>query len=104
MSELVLAAVPLGNVGDASLRLKEAIRSADVVAAEDSRRFMRLCKDLEIDCRAQLLSFFEGNEVARLDEIEAKLSAGIAIFYDGVQIRYITRHIVIWEFFADFVK
>lgn len=76
VSELVLAAVPLGNVGDASSRLKEAITTADVVAAEDSRRFMRLCKDLEIECRAQVLSFFEGNEVIRLEEIEAKLSAG----------------------------
>jgi 16S rRNA (cytidine1402-2'-O)-methyltransferase len=76
VSELILAAVPLGNAGDASQRLKEAISSADVVAAEDSRRFMRLCKDLEIESRAHVLSFFEGNEVPRLDEIRAKLAAG----------------------------
>ncbi|MFM8751657.1 MAG: 16S rRNA (cytidine(1402)-2'-O)-methyltransferase [Actinomycetota bacterium] len=76
MSELILAAVPLGNVGDASARLKEAISSVDVVAAEDSRRFLRLCKDLGIECRAHIISFFEGNEVPRLDEINAKLTAG----------------------------
>ncbi|MFM8843690.1 MAG: 16S rRNA (cytidine(1402)-2'-O)-methyltransferase [Actinomycetota bacterium] len=76
VSELILAAVPLGNVGDASARLKEAISSVDVVAAEDSRRFLRLCKDLGIECRAHIISFFEGNEVPRLDEINAKLTAG----------------------------
>jgi 16S rRNA (cytidine1402-2'-O)-methyltransferase len=71
-----LAAVPLGNIGDASTRLKEVISSADVVAAEDSRRFLRLVKDLEIECSAQILSFFEGNESSRLDEIEAALKSG----------------------------
>ena len=72
----MLAAVPLGNIGYASTRLKEVISSADVVAAEDSRRFLRLVKDLEIECSAQILSFFEGNESSRLDEIEAALKSG----------------------------
>ena len=76
MSALILAAVPLGNIGDASTRLKEVISSADVVAAEDSRRFLRLVKDLEIEFSAQILSFFEGNESSRLDEIEAALKSG----------------------------
>ena len=76
MSELILAAVPLGNVGDASTRLKEAISQAEFIAAEDSRRFLRLCKDLGIECKAQIFSFFEGNESARLDEIAEKLSSG----------------------------
>ena len=66
----------MGNIGDASTRLKEVISSADVVAAEDSRRFLRLVKDLEIECSAQILSFFEGNESSRLDEIEAALKSG----------------------------
>lgn len=76
MSELILAAVPLGNVGDASDRLKAAIAHADVIAAEDSRRFLRLCKDLGIECRASIISFFEGNETPRLDEIASALSSG----------------------------
>ena len=79
MSELILAAVPLGNIGDASERLKAAIISADVIAAEDSRRFLRLCKDLEIECRAQILSFFEGNENERLDEIKEKINSGLSV-------------------------
>jgi len=79
VSELVLAAVPLGNIGDASERLKQAISTADIVAAEDSRRFLRLCKDLEIECRAQVISFFEGNETARLSEIQSALESGKTI-------------------------
>ena len=76
MSELILAAVPLGNIGDASSRLKEAIVQAEFIAAEDSRRFLRLCKDLGIECKAQIFSFFEGNESLRLDEIAEKLNSG----------------------------
>lgn len=75
VSELVLAAVPLGNVGDASDRLRAAILSADLVAAEDSRRFLRLCKDLDLECKANVISFFEGNESNRLSEISAALEA-----------------------------
>ena len=76
MSQLILAAVPLGNIGDASLRLKAVISSADVIAAEDSRRFLRLVKDLGIECSAHIISFFEGNESSRLDEIESALRSG----------------------------
>lgn len=76
MSELILAAVPLGNIKDASTRLKEVISSADLIAAEDSRRFLRLVKDLEVECSAHIISFFDGNESSRLDEIEAALESG----------------------------
>ncbi|MFM8404935.1 MAG: 16S rRNA (cytidine(1402)-2'-O)-methyltransferase [Actinomycetota bacterium] len=76
VSELILAAVPLGNIGDASTRLKEVISTVDVVAAEDSRRFLRLVKDLEVECSAQILSFFEGNESSRLDDIDSALKSG----------------------------
>ena len=45
---LVLAGAPLGNAGDASTRLREVRASADVVAAEDTRRLLRLARDLDI--------------------------------------------------------
>ena len=74
MSQLIVAAIPLGNPGDASSRLILAIKEAKFVAAEDSRRFARLCKDLGVTCDASVISFFEGNEVARLDELERALT------------------------------
>jgi 16S rRNA (cytidine1402-2'-O)-methyltransferase len=73
---LTLAATPLGNPGDASLRLKEAITSAEVIAAEDSRRFHRLAADLGITFTARVISFFDGNETARTEEVLALLQSG----------------------------
>lgn len=76
---LTLAGIPLGNPGDASTRLKDAIESAGIVAAEDSRKFHRLCADLAIDFTGRVLSFFEGNEQERTVEILAMLQAGTSV-------------------------
>jgi len=73
---LILAAIPLGNPADASTNLREAIVSAKFIAAEDSRKFSRLCSDLGITYSAKIISFFEGNEIERLDELVAILESG----------------------------
>jgi 16S rRNA (cytidine1402-2'-O)-methyltransferase len=73
---LVLAATPLGNPLDASARLKKAIESAEIIAAEDSRRFHRLASDLEVTFTARIISFFEGNEKERTSEILTLLREG----------------------------
>jgi 16S rRNA (cytidine1402-2'-O)-methyltransferase len=73
---LVLAATPLGNPLDASQRLKDAIESAQVIAAEDSRRFHRLASDLGVTFTARIISFFEGNESDRTQEILQLLREG----------------------------
>ncbi len=69
MGRLVVVAAPIGNIGDISERVKSAIARATFVAAEDSRRFARLCKDLSIESNARVISFFEGNEKDRLQEL-----------------------------------
>jgi 16S rRNA (cytidine1402-2'-O)-methyltransferase len=76
---LILAATPLGNPGDASPRLKSAIENASIIAAEDSRRFHRLCADIEVTFSARVLSFFEGNEVDRTRELIAELKSGAIV-------------------------
>ena len=73
---LTLAATPLGNPGDASPRLKAAIANAEVIAAEDSRRFHRLCSDIEVTFTGRVISFFDGNETERTQEILELLRAG----------------------------
>ena len=73
---LVLAATPLGNPLDASQRLKDAIVSADIIAAEDSRRFHRLASDLGVTFTGRIISFFEGNETDRTQEILSLLREG----------------------------
>jgi 16S rRNA (cytidine1402-2'-O)-methyltransferase len=74
--KLMLAGVPLGNPSDASARLISAIQSASIVAAEDSRRFQRLCQDLGVSANGKVLSFFEGNEEERTDQLLAELKNG----------------------------
>jgi 16S rRNA (cytidine1402-2'-O)-methyltransferase len=73
---LTLAATPLGNPGDASPRLKSAIESAEIIAAEDSRRFHRLCSDIEVTFTGRVISFFDGNETARTEEVLELLREG----------------------------
>jgi 16S rRNA (cytidine1402-2'-O)-methyltransferase len=62
---LVLAATPIGQAGDASRRLAEELATADVVAAEDTRRLRRLTSDLEVTITGRVVSYFEGNESSR---------------------------------------
>jgi len=76
---LILAATPLGNPGDASPRLKAAIESASIIAAEDSRRFHRLCSDIEVTFTGRVLSFFEGNEEDRTRELLGELQSGASV-------------------------
>jgi 16S rRNA (cytidine1402-2'-O)-methyltransferase len=73
---LVLAGAPIGQVDDASPRLVAALASADVVAAEDTRRLHRLCADLGIELRGQVVSYFEGNEATRTAQLLDAVRAG----------------------------
>jgi len=73
---LILAGVPIGQPGDASARLREALASADVIAAEDTRRLKRLCQDLAITPLGKVVSYFDGNEVERTPRLVASLQAG----------------------------
>ncbi len=73
---LVLAATPIGRVGDAPRRLAEELATADVVAAEDTRRLKRLCSDLGVTLGGRVVSYFEGNEAARTPALVEALVAG----------------------------
>ena len=73
---LVLAATPIGQVGDAPPRLAAELAGADVVAAEDTRRLRRLCRDLGVEPAGRVVSYFEGNEQARTPALLESLTAG----------------------------
>src|SRR5690242_17417074 len=73
---LILAATPIGQVADASGRLGEALTTADVVAAEDTRRLKRLCSDLGVEIGGRVVSYFEGNESARTPTLVEALQRG----------------------------
>lgn len=76
VGSLLIAGTPLGNVDDASGRLRAAISSASIVAAEDTRRFRRLVAGLGITCTARVVSYYEQNEQHRTVELIAALRAG----------------------------
>ena len=73
---LILACAPLGNPGDATTRLREVITSAKFIAAEDSRKLTRLAHDLGIVYTGKVISYFEGNESERLDQLTEILESG----------------------------
>ena len=62
---IILAATPIGNDGDASARLRTEMEQADVIAAEDTRRFLNLASRLGVDVRGRVLSYYEHNEAER---------------------------------------
>ncbi|MDT5030263.1 MAG: rRNA (cytidine1402-2-O)-methyltransferase [Actinoplanes sp.] len=82
---VVLVGAPLGNVGDASTRLRETLATADVVAAEDTRRLARLARDLGITVAGRIVSYFEGNEERRIPNLIEALRGGavVAVVTDG---------------------
>ncbi|MER7009080.1 16S rRNA (cytidine(1402)-2'-O)-methyltransferase [Dactylosporangium sp. NPDC000555] len=82
---LILLGAPLGNPDDASPRLREILATADVIAAEDTRRLGRLAQHLGVEITGRLVSYFEGNEDRRTPELADLLAQGltVAVVTDG---------------------
>jgi 16S rRNA (cytidine1402-2'-O)-methyltransferase len=76
---LVLAATPIGDPRDAAPRLAQEIATVDVVAAEDTRRFGRLCAALEVRASGQVVSYHEHNEATRTTDLLARLVGGARV-------------------------
>lgn len=66
---IILAATPIGNLGDASARLIETLSTAEVIAAEDTRVTVHLLRALGIENRPKLIPLHEHNEVAKAAEL-----------------------------------
>lgn len=73
---LILACGPLGNPGDTSDRVKHALETAPYIAAEDSRKLSRLTSDLGIRYAGKVISYFEGNESERIEQLTEILTSG----------------------------
>ena len=76
---LVVAGTPIGDPSDASPRLREALATADVVAAEDTRRTRRLASDLGVTIAGRVVSYYDAVETARLPELLAALRGGESV-------------------------
>jgi 16S rRNA (cytidine1402-2'-O)-methyltransferase len=71
---LFVVAVPIGNLDDLTLRARDVLRTARVVAAEDTRHFATLARHHGIETRA--VSYHDHNEESRTRELLERLQAG----------------------------
>lgn len=80
---LLLCATPIGNLSDASDRLRSVLASADLIYAEDTRRAAKLLSALDV--HTPVRSYFVGNEQRRAGELRERLEAGetIALISDA---------------------
>ena len=76
---LLLGATPLGQPGDASQRLIAALATADIVAAEDTRRVRTLATSLGVSIGGRVISLFDQNEAARVPGLLSDIAAGATV-------------------------
>lgn len=76
---IILAATPLGTALDASVRLIDALGSADIVAAEDTRRTRALAEALGVEITGKVVSNFDHNEADRAAGLVAQAAAGARV-------------------------
>ena len=76
---LVLVGTPIGNLDDASPRMRAEIEVADVIAAEDTRRFMGLAARLGLTYSGRLISLFDHNERSKASEIAQQIESGARV-------------------------
>jgi 16S rRNA (cytidine1402-2'-O)-methyltransferase len=73
---LTLAGVPIGQAEDAPARLAAALATADVIAAEDTRRVRQLAAALDVRLAGRVVSYYDVIEARRAAELVAELQAG----------------------------
>ncbi|MFZ2511998.1 MAG: SAM-dependent methyltransferase, partial [Gordonia sp. (in: high G+C Gram-positive bacteria)] len=76
---LVLAGTPMGQPGDASPRLREALATADIVAAEDTRRARGLAAALEVVIGGKLVSYYDHVEAQRAPQLVEAIADGATV-------------------------
>jgi len=81
---IILAATPIGNLGDASRRLIEALENAETIASEDTRTTIHLMRALGIENRPRLIPLHEHNESEKAAEIvELARNADVLVLSDA---------------------
>ncbi|MGI8662185.1 MAG: 16S rRNA (cytidine(1402)-2'-O)-methyltransferase [Acidimicrobiales bacterium] len=73
---LILVATPIGNLGDLSPRAHDALRTADVICCEDTRRTGKLLELVGIERTARFVRVDEHTEVARSVDVLDRLVSG----------------------------
>jgi 16S rRNA (cytidine1402-2'-O)-methyltransferase len=76
---LLIGATPLGQPSDASARLVSALGSADVVAAEDTRRIRTLAQALDVKLAGKVVSLYDANEASRMPALLGEVQGGATV-------------------------
>jgi 16S rRNA (cytidine1402-2'-O)-methyltransferase len=76
---LLIGATPLGQPSDASARLVSALGSAEIVAAEDTRRIRTLAGALDVKLAGKLVSLYDANEASRVPALVGEIEAGATV-------------------------
>ena len=76
---LLLAGTPIGDARYVCEALRSALEGADVIAAEDTRKFADLCRRANIAPSARVISYFDGNEVERTPDLIDLLETGSTV-------------------------
>ncbi len=76
---LLIGATPLGQPSDASARLISALGSADVIAAEDTRRIRTLAQALDVRPTGKVVSLYDANEATRVPGLVDEIKAGATV-------------------------
>ncbi len=77
MGALVIVATPIGNLSDISPRALEALRSADLIACEDTRQTLKLLNHFGI--QKTLVSYHDFNEEKKAAELGEKIRTGLTV-------------------------
>jgi 16S rRNA (cytidine1402-2'-O)-methyltransferase len=78
---LHVVATPIGNLGDVSTRLREALETVEVIACEDTRTTAHLLSALGITHRPTLIALHEHNESAAAARVIGLLAEGRRVAY-----------------------
>lgn len=76
---LFVVSVPIGNDDDLSPRARQVLEAADVVLAEDTRRFRDLTSRTGLHVEGRVISYHDHNESERVDDVLAQLEEGARV-------------------------
>lgn len=76
---VVLAATPIGNTADASARLVTLLETADIVAAEDTRRLYDLARRLGVRVSGRVVAYHDHNERGKADSLLDEVASGVTV-------------------------
>lgn len=79
MGTMFIVSTPIGNLKDITQRAKETLEQVDLIACEDTRKTGQLLKNLEINAKGKLISYYEENEARRIPELIQFLKSGQSV-------------------------